>query len=159
MKIVYCAKNPGDFRKYMGIFLFPLWKFTGGCAILSRKFCFSPETERGCSTVISFFTDLFRAEQEVREYWQKERWRQTKNIAILSIALFLMMSVMNLYQRSYGMLLTTLTGAIALFVCLLAGRRRSMRLLLSMKIWCTQYSDSTQSPKYSSGNRSRIIGG
>ena len=78
--------------------------------------------------MISFFTDLFRAEQEVREYWQKERWRQTRNIAILSIALFLMMSVMNLYQRSYGMLLTTLTGAIALFVCLLVGRRRQNTL-------------------------------
>ena len=78
--------------------------------------------------MISFFTDLFRAEQEVREYWQKERWRQTRNIAILSIALFLMMSVMNLYQRSYGMLLTTLTAAIALFVCLLVGRRRQNSL-------------------------------
>ncbi len=78
--------------------------------------------------MISFFTDLFRAEQEVREYWQKERWRQTRNIAILSIALFLMMSVMNLYQRSYGMLLTTLTGAIALFACLLVGRRRQNTL-------------------------------
>lgn len=89
---------------------------------------FQPRDRKGGSTVISFFTDLFRAEQEVREYWQKERWRQTRNIAILSIALFLMMSVMNLYQRSYGMLLTTLTGAIALIVCLLVGRRRQNTL-------------------------------
>ena len=93
-----------------------------------REILFQPRDRKGGSTVIPFFTDLFRAEQEVREYWQKERWRQTRNIAILSIALFLMMSVMNLYQRSYGMLLTTLTGAIALFVCLLVGRRRQNTL-------------------------------
>ena len=92
------------------------------------KLCFNPETERGCVIVISFFTNMFQAEREVREYWKDARWHQIKNITILAIALFLMMSMMNFYQRAYGMLLTTLTSAIALFVCLLVGRRRQNTL-------------------------------
>ncbi len=78
--------------------------------------------------MIGFFTSLFRAERAVREYRREERWQQTKSITTISIIAFLLMSALNIYQRSYSMLLTTLGSAAVLLICLLMGKKRKNTL-------------------------------
>ena len=71
-----------------------------------------------------FFVPLFRAEQIIEEYQREEQWKQKKNIALISIAAFLVMSLLNVYQHSVFMLITTVGGAFLIAVCLLIGWKK-----------------------------------
>ena len=61
-----------------------------------------------------FVLPLLEAEKRIEEYRQAEKWHQLRDITILLIAAFLVMSVLNLFQRSYAMLTTTLGSAAVL---------------------------------------------
>ena len=71
-----------------------------------------------------FFVPLFRAEQIIEEYQREEQWKQKKNIALIAIAAFLVMSLLNVYQHSLFMLVTTVGGAFLITVCLLIGWKK-----------------------------------
>ena len=71
-----------------------------------------------------FFVPLFRAEQIIEENQREEQWKQKKNIALIAIAAFLVMSLLNVYQHSLFMLITTVGGAFLIAVCLLIGWKK-----------------------------------
>lgn len=57
---------------------------------------------------------LLQAEKRIKEYRSAEQWKQVRDICLLCIAAFLVMSVLNLIQRSYVMLVSTLGSAAVL---------------------------------------------
>lgn len=61
-----------------------------------------------------FLLPLLEAEKRIKEYRRDERWVQLRNMTIICIASFLVMSVLNVIQRSYVMLTTTLGSAAVL---------------------------------------------
>lgn len=61
---------------------------------------------------------LLQAEKRIEEYRSAGRWKQMRDICLICIAAFLVMSVLNLIVRSYAMLATTL-GSAAVLTCLL----------------------------------------
>lgn len=65
-----------------------------------------------------FIDPLIQAEKRIEEYRSKEQWKQMRDIAIICIAAFLIMSVLDLLQRSYAMLATSLGSACVLAYCL-----------------------------------------
>lgn len=79
-----------------------------------------------------FFKPLFRAEEIIREYRNEEQWVQKRNIALIAIGAFLLMSLLNIYQHSGFMLFTTVNGAFWMSVCLLVGRRKKNTGLLEI---------------------------
>lgn len=72
--------------------------------------------------VKNFFSSLFQAEKAIKRYRRAEQWQQSRTITIYAIAAFLVMSALNVYQRSWIMLGTTLGGALLLFCSLKLGR-------------------------------------
>lgn len=70
-----------------------------------------------------FFGPLLQAEKRVKEYRRAEQWQQLRTVAILAIAAFLIMGAANIYQRSWAMLASTLSGALLLLLGLLAGKK------------------------------------
>lgn len=71
-----------------------------------------------------FFTTFFRAEKIVRQNQGASLWQQVRNVTVMAIAAFLLMSALNVYQHSNFMLVTTLSAALVLGLGLLAGWRR-----------------------------------
>lgn len=67
---------------------------------------------------------LFQADKALREYQIEEQWRQKRNVTLIAIIAFLLMSVLNIYQHSTFMLITTLAAAFCLFCGLMIGRRK-----------------------------------
>ena len=68
-----------------------------------------------------FILPLLQAEKRVEEYRRDEQWRQLRDIAMICIAGFLLMSILNIMEQSYVMLATTLGSAavlaFTLYVC------------------------------------------
>ncbi len=62
--------------------------------------------------------ELFAADQKIKQAQRLERWSQIKNLTIMTIAAFLLMSFANVCQHSYLMLTTTLSSAALLGLCL-----------------------------------------
>lgn len=61
-----------------------------------------------------FLLPLLEAEKRIKEYRRDEQWTQLRNITIICIASFLIMSALNVIQQSYVMLATTLGSAAVL---------------------------------------------
>lgn len=57
---------------------------------------------------------LLQAEKRIEEYRSSEQWKQMRDMCLICIAAFLVMSVLNLIQRSYVMLASTLGSAAVL---------------------------------------------
>lgn len=55
--------------------------------------------------------ELFAADQKIKQARRPERWQQLKTLTFFAIAAFLLMSLVNAIQHSYGMLVTTLGSA------------------------------------------------
>ena len=70
----------------------------------------------------AFFSSLFQAEKAIKRYRSKEQWEQTRVVTIFTIAAFLIMSILNVYEHSWIMLGTTLGSALVLFCCLKLGK-------------------------------------
>lgn len=74
-----------------------------------------------------FFASFFQAEKIVRQNQETSLWAQVRNVTLMVIAGFLLMSAMNVYQHSNYMLATTLEASLVLALGLLAGwKRRSI---------------------------------
>ena len=63
--------------------------------------------------------ELFAADQKIKQARRPERWQQLKTLTFFAIAAFLLMSLVNAIQHSYGMLITTLgsAGILGLNLC------------------------------------------
>ena len=72
--------------------------------------------------MIAFFSSLFQAEKAIKRYRREEQWQQSRTVTIFTIAAFLIMSALNIYERSWLMLATTLGAALLLFLSLKLGR-------------------------------------
>lgn len=70
----------------------------------------------------AFFSSLFQAEKAIKRYRREEQWQQTRAITIFTIAAFLIMSCLNVYEHSWVMLATTLGAALLLLLCLKLGK-------------------------------------
>lgn len=78
-------------------------------------------------------TPLLQAEKTIKEYRREEQWKQVRNASLIAIFAFGIMSVLNIYQHSLPMLLTTLAGTLGLTASMALGwRRKSTRLLESV---------------------------
>lgn len=66
----------------------------------------------------NFFSSLFRAEKSIKRYRRREQWEQTRTLTLFAIAAFLLMSALNVLERSWVMLFTTLGAALLLGCCL-----------------------------------------
>ena len=62
--------------------------------------------------------ELFAADQKIKQAQRQERWDQMKNLTVMAIAAFLLMSFAYICQHSYLMLATTLGSAALLGLCL-----------------------------------------
>lgn len=71
-----------------------------------------------------FFASFFQAEKIVRQNQGNSLWAQVRNVTLITIAGFLLMSAMNVYQHSNYMLATTLEASFALALGLLVGWRK-----------------------------------
>lgn len=58
-----------------------------------------------------FILPLLQAEKRIEEYRRNEQWHQIRDISLICIAAFLIMSVVNIVQREYVMLAVTLCSA------------------------------------------------
>ena len=101
--------------------------------------------ECDCPMYKRFFLPLMEAEARIKEYRCAEEWKQLRNITIMLIAAFLVMSVINLFQQTYVMLATTLGSAAVLALglreCWAKKNSRALEwlyLLLFMAL-CTYY--------------------
>ena len=61
-----------------------------------------------------YILPLMQAEKRIEEYRNKEQWKQMRDIALICIAAFLIMSVLNFVQHAYTLLATTLGSAAVL---------------------------------------------
>lgn len=61
-----------------------------------------------------FVMPLLEAEKRIEEYRSKEQWKQLRDISLIYIASFLIMSILNVFQQSYIMLVSTLGSAAVL---------------------------------------------
>ena len=64
---------------------------------------------------------LLEAEKRIEEYRRNEQWRQLRDISVMCIAAFIIMSILNVIQHSYIMLATTLGSAAVLAYFLREG--------------------------------------
>ena len=71
-----------------------------------------------------FLIPLLQMEQTIKEYRREEQWLQVRNITLMAVLSFLLMSVLNAYQHSLFMLVSTLSSAFVLLACLLAGWKK-----------------------------------
>lgn len=117
-----------------------LWNFSGAYAIIGKivRICCKAGPrgrvglrrfggrrqleERNKAPMIAFFSSLFQAEKAIKQYRREEQWRQVRTVTIFTIAAFLVMSALNIYERSWLMLVTTLGAALLLFLCLKLGK-------------------------------------
>ena len=76
----------------------------------------------------NFFLPLFDAEKRVREYGREDRWQQVSVIIWLTIAAFAVMGVVDLLQRSYFPLATTIASVLMLYGGLQAGKKKKNTL-------------------------------
>ena len=65
--------------------------------------------------------DLFAADLAIKADRRRKQWTQTRNITILTILSFLVMSLLNFFQHSVFMLFTTLGSAAGLLACLVSS--------------------------------------
>ncbi len=84
---------------------------------------FEKDKERMIS-MRNYFLTLFQAEATIRENRSEAQWLQIRNVTVMAIAAFLLMSALNVYQHSGFMLATTLSAALVLSLGLMAGWRR-----------------------------------
>lgn len=75
---------------------------------------------------------LLQAEQRIRAYRHKEQWIQVRNISIITIVAFFVMSIVNLLQREYVMLATTLLGGGCMLYFLISGWKGQDTKILEM---------------------------
>lgn len=61
-----------------------------------------------------FILPLLEAEKRIEDYRHDEQWHQLRDISIICIVSFLIMSVVNIVVRSYVMFATTLVSALVL---------------------------------------------
>ena len=65
-----------------------------------------------------FILPLLQAERRIEAYRRDEQWRQLRDISLICIAGFLVMSILNFLQHDYAMLAATLGTAAVLGYCL-----------------------------------------
>ena len=92
-----------------------------------------------------FLLPLLQAEQRIKEYRHKEQWIQVRNISLITIAAFFIMSIVNLLQHEYVMLATTLLGGGCMLYFLISGwkdqdtKSLEMVFLFLFMVLCTYY--------------------
>lgn len=65
-----------------------------------------------------FLLPLLETEKRIKEYRRDKQWMQLRNITLICIAAFAVMSALNVLQKAYVMLATTL-GSAAILTCFL----------------------------------------
>ena len=92
-----------------------------------------------------FLQPLLEAEKRIKEYRRDKYWGQLRNMTIICIAAFLVMSVLNVIQKSYVMLATTLGSAAVLAYFLREAQEKKTTKVLEWTITgvfglvCTYY--------------------
>lgn len=92
-----------------------------------------------------FLLPLLQAERRIKEYRHEEQWAQVRNIALIAIISFFIMSLLNLFQHEYIMMATTLFGGACLLYFLVTGwkekdtKSMEMVFLLLFMVLCTYY--------------------
>lgn len=61
-----------------------------------------------------FILPLLEAEKRIKDYRRDEQWHQLRDITLICIGAFLLMSVVNIFQHAYVMLATTAVSALVL---------------------------------------------
>lgn len=92
-----------------------------------------------------FIFPLLQAEKRIEEYRSKEQWKQLRDISLMCISVFLVMSVVNAFQHAYSMMATTLGGAAVLGYFLHEGWEKKYTIALEWAyvgvfgVICTYY--------------------
>ena len=102
-----------------------LWKNPERCGIMAVRDGNRNAEKKGKSIMWKrFLIPLLQMEQTIKEYRREEQWLQVRNITLMAVLSFLLMSVLNAYQHSLFMLVSTLSSAFVLLACLLAGWKK-----------------------------------